>query len=579
MINRHAVYHRPTSEYAYAEDERTLVVRLRTARGGLEECALFYGDRADEAPEPVFQRAQMRLAAYDSLFDWYEVRLSPVLPRVMYYFELRDADERVLYYAGRFFDKLPGMRLEGRWFDHRCEVDQFPYIRREDLFAVPEWFRNAVVYNIFPDSFANGVERLEKKETHILRAGVVSSSRLGGTLEGIRLNLDYIHSLGFNTLYLNPFFHAEAYHKYNTVDYYHVDPCMGSDADFARLCGDVHRRGMHILIDGVFNHCGANFFAFRDLLERQEASPYQSWFYGAPLPVARPPAGSKPGYDCFAYVESMPKLNTGDPGVRDYFCKVGAHWVREYGIDGWRLDVADEVDHRFWRAFHDAVKRVNPQAVLIAEAWEEARSFVCADQFTSAMNYDFRRCARDFIALNHTDAETMNDWLTALRMRYSEPAVRAQLNLIDSHDVPRFLSLCGGNTAKLHQAIALLMLIPGVPCLFYGDERGMLGVEENEYRRPMAWQERNSATEAFVRKAAGLRGLPETKAGQFQTLCAESGGHVLGFCLLNGSHRLEVWLNASDQEAEIPALAGNVLLEQGYQPGRLEAFGLVVARS
>ena len=114
----------------------------------------------------------------------------------MYYFELRDADERVLYYAGRFFDKLPGMRLEGRWFDHRCEVDQFPYIRREDLFAVPEWFRNAVVYNIFPDSFANGVERLEKKETHILRAGVVSSSRLGGTLEGIRLNLDYIHSLG-----------------------------------------------------------------------------------------------------------------------------------------------------------------------------------------------------------------------------------------------------------------------------------------------------------------------------------------------------------------------------------------------
>ncbi|MEG2950051.1 MAG: glycoside hydrolase family 13 protein [Clostridia bacterium] len=579
MINRQAVTHRPCSEFAYAEDEQTLVIRLRAARDNLLSCVLYYGDRADPSNAPVFTAVPMRAAASDLLWDWFEVKLSPVYPRVQYYFELQTAQERAFFYADHFAEALPGLRLGDRWLDHRCEYYQFPYIRREDLYTVPAWFQNAVVYNVFPDSFASAEGRLEAQAKRVEREGIVSVSRLGGTLNGIRMNLAYVQALGFNTLYLNPFFHAEAYHKYDTVDYLHVDPCMGTDKDFAALVNEVHRRGMHILIDGVFNHCGQNFFAFRDLLEKQEASPYRDWFYTAPLPAALPNEGEPPSYACFAYVPSMPKLNTGNEEASAYFCEVGKHWVREYGVDGWRLDVANEVDHRFWRDFHSAVLSVNPQAVLIAEAWEEARSFVCADQFHAAMCYDFRRFARDFFALGAMDAAQMNDRLVWLRMRYSEPAARAQLNLLDSHDVPRFLSLCGGNTAKLRQAIALLMLFPGVPCLFYGDERELQGIEENEYRQPMPWDAAPCETERFVKEAAALRMLPATKQASFHTLSAERGSGLLGFALQGTAQTVQAWFNAGSKSEAVPALSGKVVLAQGYlaKEGLLEAVGLVVA--
>ena len=232
---------------------------------------------------------------------------------------------------------------------------------------VPDWVSDAVVYNIFPDSFASSRRAIAGSGTEKHTSGALSRSRLGGTINGIRENLDYISTLGANCIYLNPIFAAGQYHKYDTIDYLHIDPCLGTDEDFRALVDKCHARGIRVILDGVFNHCGAQFFAFRDVLERQERSRYASWFYRLQFPVAYPEAGERPNYECFCYERLMPKLDTSNPEVCDYLCAVGEHWLREFDTDGWRLDVADEPNDGFWREFRRRCKSVKSDALLIAK--------------------------------------------------------------------------------------------------------------------------------------------------------------------------------------------------------------------
>lgn len=506
-MNKSAILHIPLSQYAFASKWNVLTIRLRTQKGDLSACTLYYGDRAYPKTPVKFESITMQVESEDELFDYYEVTFEIPFSRVCYYFKLEKGEEWYYYYADQFTNQLADFEVDGSRIEGRSEYYQYPFILREEIMDIPKWFKNAVVYNIFPDSFADGKRLLSGKGMEkVLPDGNTCHSRLGGTIEGIIENLDYIQDLGFDCIYLNPIFTAGEYHKYDLLDYYHIDPCFGTDEDFKNLVNEIHSRGMYIIIDGVFNHCSWYFFAFSDVVQKGEDSKYKDWFYELTFPVIRPTSYEKlPAYQCFAYEMKMPKLNTSNTEVQEYFAKVGQYWIRNYKIDGWRLDVANEIDRNFWRTFRKAVKSVNREVVLIGEVWENSETWLRGDAFDSTMNYDFRKHSRDFFAFDLIDASSFAQRMNRMLLRYSHNVSSGQLNLLDSHDVPRFLSLCKGSIQRWKQAFLVLMLFPGVPSLFYGDECGIMGIQENEYRSPMNWGQENSSLTDYVKKVISIR--------------------------------------------------------------------------
>lgn len=563
-----AIFHQPMSEYCHGLSETQIVYRLRCAKGDLQKVTLYYGDTACRVTPILFTPVAMEKVASDLLHDYWQVIVDSPYERVYYYFHLDDGQQTKLYYGFVFTDHL---------VDDRSQYFKLPFNHRADIVRVPVWVQDAVVYNIFPDSFASShayISALPRERTF---QGHTTKSKLGGTLKGVTENVDYLRELGVNCVYLNPLFAAGEYHKYDLLDYFHVDPCFGTEEDFTQMVNTLHSNGIRVLIDGVFNHCGWRFFAFEDVIEKQEKSPYCNWFYKLQFPVERPrDPEAYPTYACFAYERMMPKLDTSNPEVREYFCRVGQYWVENYHIDGWRLDVASEVDDGFWRAFRQAVKAVNPEALLIGEVWESANHWLNGDMFDSTMNYDFRKHCQLFFADRAIDAADFAGRITHMLMRYRVQTTPAQLNLLDSHDVSRFLSLCGGDVQKYKLALLFMFTFVGMPTLFYGDELGMQGLLEEEYRHPMPWGQGDRELFAFVKKAIALRkNHPALRRGDFKMLSAEENSDLLVFARHYEGETLTVAINRGAPASLPTAAPGTLLWAEGLQDNTL-ATGFAV---
>ncbi|MBD9282874.1 MAG: glycoside hydrolase family 13 protein [Clostridiales bacterium] len=540
-MNPATIFHRPMSEYAFALDDTHYIFRLRTGKGEAESVRFYYADRAVMTPKLQFAPLPMEKFRTDRYFDWYEIRLETRFERIAYYFELQNGVETLFYYGDCY--EMAGTPTRADYF-------QLPFNHRADRFAAPAWTRDAVVYNIFPDSFAAG-KRLAPNGAPPCR---------GGTVRGVTENLDYIASLGFNCIYLNPIFAARSYHRYDTLDYYRIDPHMGAEDDLRDLVRRAHALGIRVILDGVFNHVSSDHPFFRDVLEKGRASRYYSCFYALPETPRLPAAGELPGYTCFSYVADMPKTNTADPFLRQYFCDVGANWVRKFDVDGWRLDVANELDDGFLRAFRASVKAAKSDALIVGEVWENAAHYLGGDMLDSAMNYDFRRYCRRFFAEQTVDAETFDTNVSTLLLRYNENALFAQLNLLDSHDVSRFLSLCGGKTERMELAVLLQMTFPGMPCVFYGDEKGLCGESEPEYRRPMAWDASSPLEEVYRRMIALRKTHPALRYGSFHTELA-CGGVYRYSRVWNGT-KITVAMNLGAEPVKAEK-RGTLLLKKG----------------
>lgn len=520
-MNISSVHHRMESEYAWAVDEDTLAIRLRAAKGDLDSVTLFYGNRAHPADPVPMASVGMRKLGSGKLFDYFEARFKPGYSRVCYYFELRKGSEKKWYYYDEFHDTASA---------HRNFYWQVPFIRREELRDAPAWGADAVIYQIFPDCFADGRRTCSKDvRGSVGFKGYSCESRHGGTFVGIRENLDHVSSLGANCIYLNPIFAAKNYHKYDIIDYLSVDPVFGTPQDFRDLVDACHERGIRIVLDGVFNHSGPDFFAFRDLLENQEHSAYRDWYYRVEFPVV---CDRPPNYDCFGYEPHMPKLNTGNPEVVDYFCKVGRFWIREFGVDGWRLDVANEVNHDFWRSFRRAVRSEKEDAILIGEIWEDAQPWLAGDQFDSTMNYRFSYLCARFFGKGQMSGRDFSSACVDMAMRYRKEMTDTQMNLLDSHDVSRFLSLAGGDRDRLRMAVLAQMTMPGIPSVYAGDERAMEGIAEEEYRRPFAWKdtpEAVSMTDWYRRLISIRKANPVFSRGDFLEARIEGSDDVVAY--------------------------------------------------
>lgn len=534
-MKKEAVLHIPLSHYAYAEDEQTLVIRIRTAKNDIENCRLFYGDRVD-VHEPIHTKEiHMVKISSDDLFDYFEGYVKDTYTRICYYFQLEDRTEMLYYYSRGFCNEM---------HCHRTEYFQFPYIRREDVHNPPEWAKDIVMYHIFPDSFATGRREIEKKEKRCEYKDVVSVANLGGTLKGVGANLDYLKDMGVNCLYLNPIFAANSYHKYDTIDYFEIDPCFGTKEDFKQLVKICHKNGIKVILDGVFNHCGPDFFAFRDVLKNGEKSRYYDWFYHMPVPIR---FCDPPSYEAFAYVKEMPKLNTGNPEVLDYLCKVGTYWIEEADIDGWRLDVANEVNYDFWRSFKKAVCSKKADCFLIAEIWEDSNAWLQGDQFHSSMNYTFTYLCRDFFATRTMNVLEFDEQIHKMIMRYPKHISLVQMNFLDSHDVPRFLSYCKGNVDRMRLAFFYLFMSVGIPSVFYGDECYLEGVTEPEYRAPMRWYEKN-ATREFARWIKIRKFYQALTKGEYRTAITDTEHGIYGFYRIYENQKLLILMNNSDED-------------------------------
>ena len=325
----------------------------------------------------------------------------------------------------------------------------------------------------------------------------------------------------------------------------HVDPCLGTDEELKSLVTSCHARGMRVILDGVFNHCGPDFFAFRDVLEKGKDSPYFDWFYDMP---EHPEYTDPPEYAAFAYVRSMPKLNQANPDLAKYLIDVGTYWIREADIDGWRLDVANEVNHDFWRAFRRAVRAVKPDAFLIGEIWEDSNVWLMGDQFDSTMNYRFTYLCRDFFAERTMKPTEFAEQIVRMNMRYPEPVSRVQMNFLDTHDVPRFLSYCGGDRRRLLLAAFFLFTAMGVPSVYYGDEKYIDGTTEDEYRRPMIWEDGDGFCRELQELADMRKGHSALTGGRYRNVLADDALGLYAFERFDENERLLVLINNSDRE-------------------------------
>lgn len=569
-MNRSAVLHIPLSQYAYGVDESTIVIRLRTASGDMTGVSIYYGDRACRQTPVIFTKQEMVRRFHTLDYDYYEAIIHNAYKRTCYYFALDDGKEQWLYYGDRF-EKEP--------VDDRSEYFQLPFNHRADLVRPPQWAQDAIIYNIFPDSFATGKNRISLEATECPWGTEITRGMLGGTIRGITENVEYLEQLGINAIYINPIFAAGEYHKYDLLDYKHIDPCFGTDEDFAELVETYHNHGIRVIIDGVFNHCGWKFFAFDDVVKHQEQSKYVDWFYGLQFPVVRPEdPEAYPNYECFGYERLMPKLNMENPETKEYFCDVGRYWVEKYGIDGWRLDVASEVNDDFWRSFARGVKEINPEAILIGEVWESAGHWLDGTMFDSSMNYDFRRHCKRFFAEQSEDAAQFHQRVVDMLMRYRYQTVLAQLNILDSHDVSRFLSVCHEDLDCYRLALTFQMTFPGMPTIFYGDECGICGVLEKDYRKPMPWDVHHELYD-YMQELIRLRKSSDAlRRGTFEEVEAEAGSRVYKYARCYGNEKMIVILNMEDTSVELSPeeLQGTLRFARGLDGCTLLAKGAVI---
>jgi len=401
----------------------------------------------------------------------------------------------------------------------------------------PAWVRDAIFYQIFPDRFARSTSVPKPCRLQPWTSPPTPHGFKGGDLIGIVEHLDYLQDLGINALYLNPVFQSTANHRYHTYDYFRVDPMLGGNQALNELLGAAHRRGIRIVLDGVFNHTGRGFFQFNDILENGPESPYLDWFNIKGFPIDAYAKARAVNYDAWWNLPALPKLNVNNPDVQEFIFRVAEYWI-DQGIDGWRLDVPEEIRvPGFWEEFRSRVKRVNPDAYIVGEIWQSAPDWLTGEKFDAVMNYPFSRACLGFFGgdkldlsarpggfpLSVLDERGFSREIRRLLSQYDAVHALVQLNLLGSHDTSRFLTLVSGDVGRLKLAVFFQMMFVGTPCIYYGDEIGLTGGPDPDNREAMIWDQTQWDTDLrdHIARCAELRHrCPVLRSGDYLELYA-----------------------------------------------------------
>ncbi len=462
--------------------------------------------------------------------------------------------------------------------------------------VTPGWVKDAIFYEIFPDRFARSERVAKPHNLEPWDSPPTPHGFKGGDLLGVVERLDYLTDLGVNAIYLTPIFQSTANHRYHTYDYNQVDPILGGNAAFENLLNAAHARGIRVILDGVFNHASRGFYQFNHTLENASASPYLDWFVFKSFPLHAYDDYGPTGYQAWWGLKALPRFNHQNPEVREFIMRVAEHWI-ERGIDGWRLDVPGEIDDdSFWREFRRRVKKINPDAYIVGEIWHQANRWLVGDQFDAVMNYQFTRACLSFFVgadeevrqlthghnygeIGNWEAKTFGQRLAEALRWYPAEIAYSQLNLLDSHDTARFLTIAKKDVTALKLALLTMFTYPGAPMIYYGDEIGMLGGKDPDCRRGMIWDETqwNHDLRASIKDYVGLRKKYRTlRRGEYANLYSDEKVHV--FVRRGDDETLIVALNAGKTPATLdlevtPFLPNGATVREEWGNARMTVSG------
>lgn len=496
-MNLYAIWHKSHSEYSYHINDETIHLLLRTAKNDIKEVTILFGDpfywTRDEKNKKYrwdMKDAKMELKYQDELFDYYFIELKVPTKRIRYAFLLVDYEGKSLVYYSKGFSEV-SKALESNNLNF---FFNYPYMHEEDLNNTPSWVKDTIWYQIFPDRFCN----VDNPSQHDWNNTYVRNNEVyGGNLKGITKKLPYIKSVGFNGIYLTPIFKANTAHKYDTVDYYQIDPSFGTNEDFKELVKEAHKLGIKVMLDGVFNHAGFFHPYFQDVVKNNENSKFANAFVIKKWPAVDfdyddytifAQSQKNINYETFATTPYMPKWNFTSKTTEDYLLGVVKYWIDEYNIDAWRLDVSNEISFEFLRKIKKAARESNPDIYILGENWDQALPWLGGDQMDAVMNYFLTNIIWDFIDLKITNIEFKNR-LTHYLVGTPKNIINNQYNLISSHDTERIKSRVDNDMRRVKIAHVLLFLSHGTPSVYYGDEIGMEGKQDPNNRRPMIWDE------------------------------------------------------------------------------------------
>lgn len=487
-MNTPAIYHRPDSEFAYLYKDNLMHIRLRTARGDVKRVDLIHGDPYTLDTQ-YWQEKTSSMERYltTDLYDFWTIELTEPFKRISYAFKITGNDGITIFYGDHGI-----FSFEKNVLDSADNYFRMPYFHEIDRFKAPEWVKKTVWYQIFPERFANGDKTNDPENT--LNWGSKDPSQtdfFGGDLQGVIDHLDYLTDLGINGIYFCPIFKAKSNHKYDTIDYMEIDPAFGDKETFKKLINECHKRGIRVMLDAVFNHMGDNSPQWQDVLENGRDSKYADWFHINKFPITYQDTGFDQAenitYDTFGFTPHMPKLNTANPEVKKYLLGIAKYWIKEFDIDAWRLDVANEIDHEFWRDFKKTCDSVKKDFYILGEVWHSSQGWLQGDQFSAVMNYAYTDSISKYLIKQEIPIDKMVSDINNQLMLYRDQTDQIQFNVLDSHDTARLLTETNDDKDLMKQVLAFTYLQPGVPCVYYGDEIGMDGGNDPGCRKCMVW--------------------------------------------------------------------------------------------
>ncbi len=513
-MKKEAILHYTHSEYSYQINENTVHLLLRVATNDIKSVELLYGDpffwERNNQNEYHWQmkRDFLSLKYQDDLFDYYFIELVVPSKRVRYGFLITDNNKNQIIYHAKGFLQVPNPLI----IENVNTLFNIPYLHTADMTNTPDWVRDTIWYQIFPDRFCN-VGNDSKHDWNNIT--VKNDEIYGGNLKGITSKLKYIKSLGCNGIYLTPIFKANTAHKYDTVDYFEIDPSFGTKEDFKDFVTKAHKLGIKVMLDGVFNHSGFYHPYFLDVAKKGQESEYRDAFAVKKWPAVDFRYDDEKIYhnrkkdlnfETFATTPYMPKWNFESKITQKYLLDVVRYWIEEYKIDAWRLDVSNEISFDFLRKIKQTARKANPNTYILGENWDSSLAWLRGDTMDGVMNYFLTTIIWDFIDLkidNHEFRNRLVDYL----VKTPKNIINNQFNLISSHDTERIMHRVEHDVNRVMIAYVLLFLSHGTPCIYYGDEIGMGGAGDPDNRRPMIWDEErwNHDLLSFVKRLIEIR--------------------------------------------------------------------------
>ena len=578
-MNFTAISHRSAFTDCYMLDKDTAVLNIRTGKditavNLMYEDPYAYGISGDIhwIGIPLEMKVVRELKHH---YLW-SVTVKPKYRRLQYYFEIFSDTEKYVLFEDDFYTEEEAFR-KGRW----KQYFKLPYTNPCDVITVPDWVESTVWYQIMPDRFCRGNNTPKRMPLKVWddRETVDYNDFYGGDLRGVIDKLPYLADLGITGIYLLPLFLSNSNHKYNTFDYETIDPDFGAEEDVIELVEKAHALGIRVMVDAVFNHSGTDFFAWKDVWEKGENSRYFDWFCIHKTPFERKYASLRDGrFDGFAFLDSMPKLNTGNPEVVEYFADRCRYWVEKWNIDGIRFDVGNEVSHAFLKAIRSALKPIKPELFLLGEIWHDSVQWLQGDEYDSVMNYPFFESAHNFWLDKTATAKDLMYAINRVYSLYPEQVNRVIFNFLDTHDTMRSVTRCG-SLDVFYQQLALLMTMPGTACIYYGTEIAMPGGHDPDCRRTTPWSDIESGK--YVAEIDEMKQLISLRKSCDAIRGTEICWHfdpvhprLIHFSRTYKSDCIHIYLNCTNRNIKVSS--DSILYQRRYGHGNLAPGGILI---